>query len=637
MLTGMDKLPPIALHDKIEYEANIFILCQIKEWSVVPMLRNVTSPIRNMKLHTKLLLSYIFITLLPVMIISYFLVTKIVETAYTQTEINYDINTLQIKTNIVNQLKFFVTKSDSIIHEKELTDYIQNDDTETDYHQWILKYQRIYNNLSFKLPINDGTLEKLSIYTTNPTIVKDRRFIIELDKRTELEPWIKQISDAKGESVFLDPYRKVGDPYINDATLYISIGKLLNPFLRNKYINIAKYEIPETEIRKFIMDEGKNKKIFLLNDDNIVISSTEASYIGENAANVPVISQAMDTESNEEREKINTSESIIFLDRISSQDSLNGWKLITVISTETMNNNISSLVRYGVFICLVSITIAIIFIVLFSRTLTLRVQLLARNMSKISDGKFDVFVDTRGKDEIAELASSFKSMVERINNLINEVYLLDIKKKEAEINALQSQINPHFLFNTMESIRMNLWNKQDYETSEIIQKFAKLLRKSIEWGNDKVTLQREIELVEIYLKIQQYRYFEKLEYQIKIDESLNEYTIPKFTIQPIVENAIGHGIEMKKGKGMLRIFSEITEGKVIIVVQDDGIGIDEEKLELLKKSIYSSESESEGLRIGIRNVHQRLQLFYGENYGISISSKKCEGTRVEIAIPLLNA
>lgn len=603
------------------------------------MLRPVTLPTNNMKLHTKLLLSYIFITLLPVAIISYFLVSKAVETAYTQTEDIYDINTAQIKTNLENQLRYFISITDSIIYESELINYIQQDDTEEDYHKSYLKYTRIFNALSFKLPVNEGTLEKFAVYTSNPTVVIDRRFTEKLDEGSMSEPWIRQVCDAKGESIFLDPYRKVGDPYISDSTLYISIAKLLNPYLRHKYINIVKYEIPETEIRKFIVwDQAKNKKIYLLNDKDVIVSSTEDSAVGENGPSVPAVGLALASSGPDDgHTRFNTHESIVLMDRIISQDALNDWKLVTVISTEAMNDYISSLVRYGASICLISVIITVIFILLFSRTLSKKVKLLAKNMSRIRDGKFDVFVDTSGRDEISELSASFKSMVERINNLINEVYILDIKKKEAEINALQSQINPHFLFNTMESIRMNLWNKQDYETSEIIQKFAKLLRKSIEWGNDKITLEREMELVEIYLKIQQYRYKDKFHYEIRIDESLNEYLLPKFTVQPIVENAIGHGIEMKKGKGMLCIFSEIAGDDVRIVVQDDGVGMDEERLELLKKDIYGGNSETVGTRIGIRNVHQRLQLFYGEKYGVSISSKKGGGTRVEIAIPPINA
>lgn len=601
------------------------------------MLRNVISPFSNMKLHTKLLLSYIFITLLPVVIIAFSLVSKTVDTAYTQTENIYDINTLQTKTNIVNQLTYFLSRSDNIIHEDTLIGYLQETDPDSDFHHKYIKFQRLYTPLSFKLPISGTSLEKVSVYSTNPTIVFDKSFTVELDKKMEEEPWIKQVREAEGQSIYLEPYRKVGDPYLNDSTLYLAIGKLVNPFLRNKYINIIKYEIPEMELRKFYSDEGKNKKIFLLNNNNIIVSSTEEAYIGKCATSVPGIIPSQSVQSSESRIKLNTPESIIFYDRIDSVDTLNDWKIITVISTGAMNNNISSLVRYGVFISLISVTIAIIFILLFSRTLTKRLSKLVKNMSGVRDGKFDVFVDCSGRDEISELSSSFKNMMERINNLINEVYILDIKKKEAEINALQSQINPHFLFNTMESIRMNLWNKQDYETSEIVQKFAKLLRKSIEWGNDNITLQREIELVEIYLKIQQYRYEDKLDYKINIDESLSRYIIPKFTIQPIVENAICHGIELKKGKGLLRIFSETTEDNLLIIVQDDGVGMDEEKLGSLKNNIYSRNNETIGSRIGIKNVHQRIQLLYGENFGIKVSSEKNKGTRVEIVLPKISA
>ena len=180
---------------------------------------------------------------------------------------------------------------------------------------------------------------------------------------------------------------------------------------------------------------------------------------------------------------------------------------------------------------------------------------------------------------------------------------------------------------------MNLRNKQDYETSDIIQKFSKLLRKSIEWSNDKITLRMELELIENYLNIQKYRFRDKFEFEIKIDQSILEYPIPKFTMQPIVENSIYHGLEMKKGNGKLSIYSTATDNMVKIIIEDDGVGMSEEKLASLKTQIKNNNHIIGESRIGIMNVHQRLQLFFGKDYGIDMDSKINIGTKFEILLP----
>jgi two-component system sensor histidine kinase YesM len=280
---------------------------------------------------------------------------------------------------------------------------------------------------------------------------------------------------------------------------------------------------------------------------------------------------------------------------------------------------------------------------LFSNTLTSRLKLLVRNMSMIRDGKFEVFVGIEDQDEIGMLSKSFSNMVNRINLLIKEVYVselqikdLEIKTKEAKFNALQSQMNPHFLFNTMESIRMNLLGKRDYETSEIIQTFAKLLRKSMDWSRDMITLSQELELVEQYLKVQQYRYRERIQYIIDIDETLKQHYIPKFTLQPVVENAIYHGIEMKEHAGKCWIDAGLEGSDLIIRIRDDGVGMESEKLENVKKIVYAEDDPTGENHIGLRNVHMRLKLNYGDGYGIMIESVKDAGTIIQLRIPLQN-
>jgi two-component system sensor histidine kinase YesM len=594
----------------------------------------IVSYFNDLKLHTKLLLSYIFIALLPVIIIGYFLISKTIDTVYENTKhINY-VSSVQRKENIINQLRSFLATADNVTNHEKLINYIQTKQNEDiDYLDSYNTFREILETSSLTLPVTDRNMTRMSVYSTNNSIIFNNSFTKSLTKEIQKTEWYADTCDAKGQSIYLEPFQMTGVPTIKDGTNYISIGKMLNPFSGTQFINVLKMDIPESEFYKLIEKESENSQIYILNDANTIVSSTNRDSIGKNVNTIPYV---YDIVLNAKPDEIYSSpdhNNFVFYNNISDSSTLNNWKIISISPLDLMSNSISSIIKYSILICSISISITIVFVIFLSKTLTGRLENLTNNMSKIDEGNFEVFVSNTGNDEIAILSKSFKKMIEKVNTLINEVYLLDIEKKQAEINALQSQINPHFLFNTMESIRMNLWRKKDYETSEIIQKFAKLLRKTIEWKSDKLSLKQELELIETYLNIQKYRYKDKFTFEIRIDETLKDYIIPKFSLQPIVENAIYHGIEMKKGSGVLEIYSELDEKFLKIIVKDDGVGIESERLSYLKEQLLANTSQQNRDRIGIWNVHERLRLSYGTEYGLNVESVKNVGTTFELLLP----
>lgn len=580
---------------------------------------------RDTKLRTKLLLSYLFVVLLPVFLIGYFLITVTITKVLERTNEINNINFQQMKNNIKNKLKSCINLSDNFLSETILMDYLGREYTfDTQYFDKYLDYKKVEDIYERKSPNED----RISIYTSNPTLITDYKFIKVISDKEEVQQWYKDIINAKGKIVIFESFSEETNQMI------ISFGRLLNIDEASKFTNILILQVPEASLYSLIENEGINKHIYIIDGYGNIMSTTERNYLNKNISSVAELNGVQFSNKADGNIDMKSTNSIMFYGSFNEKNIISDWKIISIISSQYILKDISGIVSYSLLICIASSIIAIIFMILFSNALTKRLKLMVKNMSRIKDGKFDVFISSDQNDEIGELSRSFKSMVDRINNLINEVYLLEIKKKEAEINALQSQINPHFLFNTMESIRMNLWQKGDFETSEIIQKFAKLLRKSIDWASDMVELKKEKELVSAYLEIQKYRYREKLDYDILLSDKLNLYSIPKFTLQPIVENAIYHGIEMKKGKGRVTISSQISEQGLKIIVMDNGIGMDENKLNMVRKQIYSHVEEDKKTKIGIRNVHQRLKLYYGEKFGVSIYSSNDTGTAVEILLPL---
>lgn len=605
----------------------------------------------NKKLRTKLLLSYLLVALLPIIIIGYFLITKtkfvVLEQTYNINKINFD----QLKSNVQSQINSYLNIPVELLSEKLLMNYLERDYTgSTPYFDKIQDYRTIDEVYGSKFKIGINGSMKISIYTTNDTIIADNGMIYYVDENVKSQQWYKEALSTKAEYYIDKPHRNENNEMV------LGIYKYMNPFSGSKYINILKIEIPENDIYSLIEKEGLNKKIFILDGNNNILSSTERNFIGKNISKINLFKEIIfNNYTGFKSFEDKSSDSTIFLDYLGGKSANYNFKIVSITSTSVMLYNMHQIVEFSLFICSICLIFSITMIFLFSNTLTKRLRLLVDNMKNIRDGQFDVSINYNENDEIGELSKNFKRMIGRINNLINEVYIadmlakdseikrqevemqikdLEIKTKQAELNALQSQLNPHFLFNTMESIRMNLVKNHDLKNSTIIQNFSKLLRKSIEWKSDKVPLNKEIDLIETYLKIQKYRFEGNFEYSIEINETLKDYIIPKFSLQPIVENAMHHGIEMKIGKGKLMIFSEVIEDKFKIIIQDNGIGMDENKLKHIKKLIYS-ESYVEGYGVGLANLHQRLKLYYSEDYGIEITSNLGIGTRVEIIFPLI--
>ncbi|MNM92929.1 Sensor histidine kinase YpdA [compost metagenome] len=289
-----------------------------------------------------------------------------------------------------------------------------------------------------------------------------------------------------------------------------------------------------------------------------------------------------------------------------------------------------------------TLLLSILFIIFFVNRMTNRIRNLVRVMSSVKKGTLTKAPESDIQDEVGMLTTSFNLMVDGLDNSIQENMRVqlslkdaEIKKQEAELYALQSQINPHFLFNTLESIRMKLLVLPQNETaSNMIFSLSKILRKALNWKHDIIPLREELEFVRNYLDIQKSRFRDKIEDQLEVEEALMDYPIPKLIIQPLVENSIKHGIERKKGRGHIWISVQSGHQGIEVVVKDDGLGIPPDRLAHLQETLgMRREERPERESIGIVNVHDRVVLHYGEGYGLQIESEEQLGTIIRIRLP----
>ncbi|RUS43545.1 sensor histidine kinase [Cohnella sp. AR92] len=312
------------------------------------------------------------------------------------------------------------------------------------------------------------------------------------------------------------------------------------------------------------------------------------------------------------------------------QDSDFGWKIVGVSYVNELAQNQENLKLGFLALALMCIVLAAMIAIYLTQRVSRPIRQLERHMKEVERGNFDIHVQVPRTIEIGRLARAFNLMVGKIKELMNQIILDQEQKRQSEINALQAQINPHFLYNTLDSI---VWMAESNKNREVIamtSALAKLFRASISKGEELVPVKNEIEHITNYLRIQQMRYSDKLDYSIDIGDSAQHFYTIKVILQPIVENAIYHGIKKKKGMGFITITSEETENDLMLVVEDNGIGMDEETVRTL---LLPTAIRKEGRGVGVRNVHERLQLYFGLQYGLSYSSRPGAGTKVTITLP----
>lgn len=314
-----------------------------------------------------------------------------------------------------------------------------------------------------------------------------------------------------------------------------------------------------------------------------------------------------------------------------SKSKRTGWTVVGAAYTSELLKNNEQAQMWYLLVASILLLAVIGISSIISREITKPIRSLRDSMRKVQNGQFGTHVEVITENEIGSLGRSFNLMTSEIQALMEQNVYEQKQKRKSELKALQAQINPHFLYNTLDSI---IWMSEAGENGEVVEMtsaLARLLRQSISNDKEEVELEKEIEYVKNYLTIQKMRYKDKLEFFIYVDPRVAHVPIIKLVLQPLVENAIYHGIKYKETKGNLKIYARPVDGRVEIVVADDGIGMDEDVMEHIFDE-HRKEQKRNG--VGVPNVQKRLKLQYGSEYGIRYESVKGAGTKAVITIPV---
>lgn len=291
-----------------------------------------------------------------------------------------------------------------------------------------------------------------------------------------------------------------------------------------------------------------------------------------------------------------------------------------------------NLVRFSLLGMGLLLLLVIILSYYIPRSITMPITRISRVTNQVAKGNLSVRAAAESGAEARMLSDSLNAMIDKINELLDQVTTEQIRLRKAEFELLQAQINPHFLYNTLDTI---VWLAEAGDQKRVVSMVGNLsdfFRTSLNQGKDIISIREELAHVRSYLEIQQVRYQDILRYEITVPEDLYEYKIPKITIQPLVENALYHGIKNKRGQGTITITGERSENGFVLYVRDNGIGMTQERLNEVRAGIQKLSYTGKEI-YGLYNVNERIRLNFGETYGISIESTYGEGTCVSISLP----
>jgi two-component system, sensor histidine kinase YesM len=450
--------------------------------------------------------------------------------------------------------------------------------------------------------------------------IKDNYKIEDLD-------WYQAAKDSDGKPVVSTSHVQT---FVNDPRWVVSLSKELKSTDNHERKGILLIDLNYkiiSEICNKVKLEGKGY-IFIIDKQGNIVYHPQQKLI-YNRLKEEMIPQVLNAQG---KSFVVNHDGDRKLYTISTSD-LTGWKVVSVTNVNDMIMDGEETKKFFFMMIIISILLSLLIAHIISNRVSRPIKKLEISMKQVEIGNFDIELDFSYNHEVGRLSKSFNMMTKKIKELMQQVVYEQKALRKSEIKALQSQINPHFLYNTLDSIIWMAESNRNEEVIDMTSSLAKLFRISLNKGEETISIRGEIEHVKNYLLIQEMRYRNKLDFIIDVDPEIMSYQTIKLILQPIVENAIYHGIKNKSGKGLIRILGKEVEGKILFQVIDNGVGMDSKQIE----NIYSDEhrKHSKGNGVGVKNVHERIQIYYGPDFGVSFESEVDRGTTVYIWMPVV--
>ncbi|MDG5788491.1 sensor histidine kinase [Evansella sp. AB-P1] len=495
-------------------------------------------------------------------------------------------------------------------------------------------FPRLFN---YAYPMHD--VEKISLYSTNRIMYSYfKRGDIEVESNVAKEDWEEKLDSLSKTDFFLLPTTEMILPNGNREQV-ISLVKNIYQIPRRHKIGSMKIQVNVKTLDDLLVHNdhfglGDNIRVLIMAEDNNVIYDNNGQHTGETISNFEFIYDY--DESHQGMVSWENKDYLYTFERSHYTD----WNTLILISNDFIVSEQRKIQSYIIFFGLFSTIIIAIVSFWLSHTITEPLEKMMKKMKRVEQGKLRERMDLTGNEEIDVLNRVYNNMLDSINRLIKEVYEAKLTEKDAKIIALQSQINPHFLYNTLNTMKSISRVKGVEEVAEISEALSDLFKYSMKHLREPVNLYSELEHVQNYMKIQNYRFGDRFKLISNINEELYTASLPKLTLQPIIENAVNHGLKDVKKGGLIELTGEKHGDILHLIIKDNGKGIEEDKLAVLKQKLLSSSFQEkygdDQAGIGLINIQERIQLLYGKTFGLKIDSNPESGTTITLEIPFVN-
>ena len=574
----------------------------------------IENTLDNFTVKRKLLIVYVFCMIVPLVITDSVILGIVLKSEQRARLHEMENIANAVEYNLLSEADSASKYAKSIYISKYLDNFL-NRQYESDL-EYVAHYQKLFMDTLLNVGASQSNMQ-IRIYTDNDTIVNGAEFK-KLDKILT-KNWYHYMIENELERGLYFEYDEE-DTYVSKSNRKIYFFQKMNYYQDTN--NVLVLEIDYRSMIRMLEGMKYDSVVYICDGDQIVLSNGKE---GEASKNFAVL---------KERKDIGYSERV----SIYGKD----LEICVLNSTKSVWEQILHLLPMILVLIFANVLLPLFMVYLINHSFTVRIGELSAIFQRVDEEHLEEIADPKGLDEIGSLMRNYNRMARRVNELIQIVYKNRIKEQEmvvakqnAELLALHSQINPHFLFNALESIRMHSIIKKELETADMVQKLAVMQRQYVEWQEDEISIAREMDFVEAYLGLQKYRFGDRLSYELDMDTGCEQFQIPKLSIVTFVENACVHGIESKGTSGWIfvRIFKE--NENLCLEIEDTGSGMDEEQAKTLLARMTNANInmlKSKG-RVGIVNACLRLKIITNDEVYFELESEEGIGTLIQIQIP----
>lgn len=593
---------------------------------------------KDLKMKNKLFIGFLLVIAVLVSLLGYFSMTFSEQSIRTQMLDSIQETMTQMGENIEGEIQKVLDVSAQVCLNQELCTILQEEKPKT-----IEEYYR--KDRTMRQILNDSyatyfSVEDVFVCSYNGSVYGSDKNKLSLTAEYDFTrtDWFEDMKQSGAKVSILSQYDSSSYISTGEPQKLFSIVKKIYNYKSGKEIGCLIIHMNSDILGNVLQSVNSNEyqQCLIIDNNKKIIYHPDSDYIGTQYREARV--SELLTVQNGYMESLSEKGYLVF-----STSPVTGWSVVCVVDNEYIMDSINRLRLFLILTALFCVILSVYFASYISRTISDPVARLQRKMHQVGEGDFDIRAATGASDEIGQLTMSFDKMVERTKQLIENVYQSEIYQKEAELNALQAQINPHFLYNTLQTIDMMAEEEEADEISDACQALSKIFRYSINRGQEFVHVQDELVHIENYMLIQKLRFGDKLDVRYDIQEDCRELYIVKLLIQPMVENAVVHGMENVLDRCLVTIRVYRDRDCLYAEVEDNGTGIGTEQLDHLneklaqsgeQKMVHEVDYVKSHRSIGLENTNARIKLYFGQEYGITITSEEGTGTKVRIRLPV---